>query len=138
MNRQLVSALALMCLASACGGGEPETPAAEAHTDAPAAAAPDPTMLPTPQQNAVAATSVTCDGQPYKVAFNDFSATLTYDDGTTQELPVQPPTADSEPGVTVYTDNNISFSKSGGGEKPETIRFARGRLAWQDCALTTT
>jgi len=136
MNRRLVSALALMCLASACGGGEPATPAAEAHTEAPAAATPDPTMLPTPQQNAVAATGVTCDGQPYKVAFNDFSATLTYDDGATQELPALPPTAGSEPGVTVYTDTKISFSKSGGGGTPETIRFARGRLAWQDCSTT--
>lgn len=134
MNRQLVAALALTCLASACGGGDPQKSAAEA----PAAATPDPTMLPTPQQNAVAATSVICDGQPYKVAFNDFSATLTYDDGTTQELPAQPPTADSAPGVTVYTDNNIAFSKSGGGEKAETIRFSRGRLAWQDCSTTAS
>lgn len=130
MNRLLVLGVATVWLAAACGGGEPVAPA-------PAAATPDPTMLPTPQQNAVAATSVTCDGQPYKVAFNDFGATLTYDDGATQELPLQPATADSEPGVRVYTDGNISFARSAAADSPAAIRFARGRLAWQDCAVTS-
>lgn len=132
--RTFTLSLACAAILGACGG-ETELAAPVAGETPPAAATPDPTMLPTPQQNAVAATTVTCDGQPYKVAFNDFAATLTYDDGATQELPLQPPGADSEPGVNVYTDGNISFSKAGGGEAPEVIRFARGRMAWQDCSI---
>jgi len=136
MNRLIALGIATAFLAGACGGGEPATPAPTGESP-PAAATPDPTMLPTPQQNAVAATSVTCDGQPYKVAFNDFNATLTYDDGATQELPLQPPGADSEPGAKLYTDGKISFSRSGGEGAPVLIRFARGRMAWEDCAITT-
>lgn len=135
MNRMIVLGVVTAMLA-ACGNGEATGPAPEV----PAAAAPDATMLPTPQQNAVAATGLTCDGQPYKVAFNDFSAVVTYDDGATQELPLQPAAADSEPGVKVYTDGKISFARSGGMDsadgKPETIRFARGTLTWQECTLT--
>jgi len=29
----------------------------------------------------------------------------------------------------------MSFAKSGGGDTPTVIRFARGRMAWQDCAI---
>lgn len=136
MNRTIVLGVAATLLA-ACGSGEATGPASET----PAAAAPDATMLPTPQQNAVAATGVTCDGQPYKVAFNDFNAVVTYDDGAAQELPLQPAAADSEPELMVYTDGKISFARSVGvGSdvgKPETIRFARGTLAWQDCTLAS-
>jgi len=134
MNRLSVLGLATAFLASACGG-EPAAPAPEQPAETPpAAAAPDPTMLPTPQQNSTAALSVTCGGQPYSVAFTDFAATLTYDDGTTAELPQQPATADTEPGVTVYTNGQVSFAKSGAGAS-SVIRFARARMAWEDCVI---
>jgi len=125
-------ALAALILASACGEGEPPAapePVAEA---LPPAATPDPTMLPTPQQNT--AMTVTCGGQPYGLSFGEFAATLTYDDGAKAELAMQPATADSEPGVTVFTDGKISIARS--GDTPAVIRFARARMAWEDCAVS--
>ncbi|MEZ6030996.1 MAG: hypothetical protein R3C46_14785 [Hyphomonadaceae bacterium] len=119
---------------AACGGEPaPETPAEPAPA---ASTTPDPTMLPTPQQDvSAAAMHVTCGGQPYVVAFTDAAATLTYDDGVALELPALAPTADSEPGVTVFTDGKVSIAKSGGGDTPTVIRFARARMAWEDCAI---
>ena len=63
MTRLSVLGLATAFLASACGG-EPAAPATEQPAETPpAAAAPDPTMLPTPQQNSTAALSVTFSSQ---------------------------------------------------------------------------
>ncbi|OYX48651.1 MAG: hypothetical protein B7Y90_09460 [Alphaproteobacteria bacterium 32-64-14] len=133
MNRLTVLGLATVFCAGACGG-ERAAPAPEQPDGPPAAAAPDPTMLPTPQQNAAGAFSVACGGQPYSVAFTDFAATLTYDDGATAELPQQPATADTEPGVTVYSNGQVSFAKSGEGAS-SVIRFARARMPWKDCVI---
>lgn len=134
MSRLSMLGLATAFIASACGG-EPAAPAPEQPAETPpAAAAPDPTMLPTPQQKSAAALSVTCGGQPYSVAFTDFAATLTYDDGKAAELLQQPATADSEPGVTVYSNGQVSFAKSGEGASP-AIRFARARMAWEGCVI---
>lgn len=128
-------ALAALMLASACGEGEPPATAPEPAAEAPPpAATPDPTMLPTPQQNT--AMTVTCGGQPYGLSFGEFAATLTYDDGAKAELAMQPATADSEPGVTVFTDGKVSIARSGGGDDPAVIRFARARMAWEDCAIS--
>lgn len=126
-------ALAALMLASACGESEPPAAAPEPAAETPPpAATPDPTMLPTPQQDT--AMTVTCGGQPYGLSFGEFNATLTYDDGTKVELPMQPATADTEPGVTVFSDGKISIARS--GDTPAAIRFARARMAWEDCAVT--
>lgn len=126
-------ALAALMLASACGESEPPAAAPEpAGQTPPPAATPDPTMLPTPQQDT--AMTVTCGGQPYGLSFGEFNATLTYDDGTKVELPMQPATADSEPGVTVFSDGKVSIARS--GDTPAVIRFARARMAWEDCAVS--
>jgi hypothetical protein len=129
----LAPAIAALMLAAACGENAPAAPdpAPTAETPPPAAT-PDPTMLPTPQQDT--AMTVTCGGQPYGLSFGEFAATLTYDDGTTAELAMQPPTADSEPGVTVFSDGKVSIARS--GDTPAVIRFARARAAWEDCAIS--
>lgn len=128
-----VPALAALLFASACGEGEPPATAPEPVAEAPPpAATPDPTMLPTPQQDT--AMTVTCGGQPYGLSFGEFAATLTYDDGAKAELPMQPATADSEPGITVFSDGKVSIARS--GDTPAVIRFARARMAWEDCAVS--
>lgn len=134
--RSLVMMSASLALLAACGG---ETPAAPVEptppVEPPVTAAPDPTALQTPAQADVRGMSVMCGGSQMKVAFEDTKAVVTNDDGTTTDLPVGPADATTEPGVTVYTDGKMSFAKSGGGDTPTVIRFARGRMAWQDCAI---
>ncbi len=134
--RSLVMISASLALLAACGG---ETPAAPVEPTPPVAtpetAAPDPTALQTPAQADAAGMNLMCGGSPMKVSFQDAKAVVTNDDGTTTDLPVGPADATTEPGVTVYTDGKMSFAKSGGGDTPTVIRFARGRMAWQDCAI---
>lgn len=135
--RSLVMMSASLALLAACGG---ETPAAPAEPTppvepAPVTAAPDPTALQTPAQADVAGMNLMCGGSQMKVAFDAAKAVVTNDDGTTTDLPAGPADANTEPGVTVYTDGKMSFAKSGGGDTPTVIRFARGRMAWQDCAI---
>lgn len=135
--RSLLMMSASLALLAACGG---ETPAAPSETtppvEPPAAAAPDPTRLETPAQaDASGAMNLMCGGNPIKVAFEETKAVVTNDDGTTTDLPAGPADANTEPGVTVYTDGKMSFAKSGGGDTPTVVRFARGRMAWQDCAI---
>jgi hypothetical protein len=135
--RSIVMMSASLALLAACGG---ETPAAPVEPTppvepAPVTAAPDPTALETPAQADVRGMSVMCGGSQMKVAFDATKAVVTNDDGTTIDLPAGPADANTEPGVTVYTDGKMSFAKSGGGDTPTVIRFARGRMAWQDCAI---
>lgn len=134
-----VTAVAALFLA-ACGGEsapaapvEP-TPPADA---APEAAAPDPTALPLPATgpSGAAAMNLLCGGATFRVAFVDTHAEVINDDGTTTNLPALAPDANATPGVTTYTDGKMTFAKSGGGDTPTMIRFARGRMAFQDCAI---
>ncbi len=124
-------------LLAACGGepakpAEPTAPEPVAETPA----TPDPTALPTPAlEQRVGTMNLLCGGATFRVAFLDTLATVVNDDGTNTELQKQPAGPDSEPGVDVYTDGKMSFAKSGGGDTPTVIRFARGRMAWQDCAI---
>lgn len=115
-----------VCLLAGCGGGEPAAPAAPAEP-APAAA---------PDGARTGTMTVTCGGETFRVAFLDTHATIVDADGAQiAELPVLPADPASEPGVTVYSDGLQQFSKSGGGDTPAVIRYARGRMAWQDCAV---
>lgn len=139
MTRQFATTAFAALLLAACGGNEPApvtpvepTPPAET----PAAAAPDPTALDTPAQaDRTGALSLLCGGSNMRVAFLDTHATVINDDGSNTELQKQPAGPDSEPGVDVFTDGKMSFAKSGGGDTQTVIRFARGRMAWQDCAI---
>jgi hypothetical protein len=128
---------ASLALLAACGGEAPATPVEPAPpVEPPAAVAPTPVAAETPAQaDASGAMNVMCGGSQMKIAFEDTKAVVTSDDGATTDLPIGSGDAPTEPGVTVYTNGKMSFAKSGGGDTPTVIRFARGRMAWQDCAI---
>lgn len=135
----LATAIATLLLA-ACGGEAPSAPA-ESEAAAPVeptppAVAPDPTALTTPAQagNPVAM-NLLCGGATFRVAFEEARAVVYNDDGTQTELPALAPDANTEPGVSIFTDAKMTFAKSGGGDTPTLIRFARGRMAFQDCNI---
>jgi len=139
--RIVVATLASIVLFAGCGGGEP-VPETTAETVTPAPptlpeSAPDPTVAPPEplQADRLGAMMLSCGGEQFRVAFTDTGATQINDDGSNTNLPLLPAGPDSEPGVSVYTDGRISFAKKGGGETPTEIRFARGRMAWVDCAI---
>ena len=127
-----ISALLLV----ACGGGEPAptvpAPAIEpAPVDMPAEVPPTP--MP---EGRIGTMNLMCGGESLRVAFLDTHAAIVSADGaTTIELPKLEPSATSEPGVTIYTDGKQTFAKSGGGDTATVIRYAVGRMAFQDCAI---
>ncbi len=71
----------------------------------------------------------------FRVAFEGQRAFLINDDGGDTDLPLLPQEASAAPGVATYTNGKITFARSGGGDHPIVIRFARGRMAFQDCAV---
>ncbi len=125
-----------VALLAACGGGE-TAPDAETPPPALPNSAPDLTVLPPepPEADRIGATMLSCGGEQFRVAFTDAGATQVNDDGSNTDLPLLPAGPDTEPGVSVYSDGRISFAKKGGGDTPTEIRFARGRMAWVDCAI---
>jgi hypothetical protein len=138
---RIIAATLASALLAACGGGEP-TPntTTETVTSAPTLpeSAPDPTALPppaTPQADRIGAMMLSCGGEQFRVAFTDAGATQINDDGSNTDLPLLAAGPDTEPGVSVYSDGRISFAKKGGGDTATEIRFARGRMAWVDCAI---
>ena len=139
MMRMIAATLASAALLAACGGEPatepaPETGSAQGLPET----APDPTALPPPeppQAERIGAMNLSCGGEQFRVAFVDSTATLVNDDGSNTDLPLLPAGPDTEPGVQVFTDGKISFAKKGGGDTPTTVRFTRGRMAWQDCAI---
>lgn len=129
MKRLVRTAVLAMLLATACTPKE-EAPAAET-APAPAAA---PAPAPAPDTR-VAAMTMICGNENFRVAFEETRAVVVNADGGNTELPLLPPTPDSEPGLSTYTNGMMTFAKSGGGDTPTVIRFARGRMAFQDCAI---
>lgn len=137
MRTVLISLGAALALA-ACGG-EPETPVANEPApetaEAPETAPPMPAMADT-SGGRIGTMNLMCGGESFRVAFLDTHAAIVSEDGTqTTELPMLPAGATSEPGVTVYSNGMQQFAKSGGGDTPTVIRYAKARMAWQDCAI---
>jgi hypothetical protein len=136
---RIFAAAAAALLFSACGGeSTPVEPAAAAPVEpAPEAAAPDPTALPTPaaEGGRVGAMNLLCGGATFRVAFEDARAVVVNDDGSNNELALLPAGANAAPGVSTYTDGKMTFAKSGGGDTPTVIRFARGKMAFEDCNI---
>jgi len=131
-----VAASVVLALA-ACGGGEPAAPVAPTPAAEPAPA-PEPPAMP-PDGARIGTMNLSCAGETFRVAFLDTHAAIVSADGTqTAELPVLPAGPASEPGVTIYSDGMQQFARSGGGDTPTVIRYARGRMAWQDCAIAAS
>ncbi len=140
MKRLFVTTVAAVLLLSACGAEPPAAPvepeAAAPVEPTPPVATPDPTALTTPAQAGnPAAMNLMCGGTSFRVSFEDARAVVYNDDSTTTDLALLPPDANAAPGVSTYTDGKMTFAKSGGGDTQTVIRFARGRMAFQDCAI---
>lgn len=132
--RLVIGTAMSVCLLAACGGGEPAAPVAPTPAVAPAPA-PEPPAMPA-DSGRIGTMNLSCGGETFRVAFLDTHAAIVSADGTqTTELPVLPEGPTSEPGVTVYSDGMQQFAKSGGGDMPTVIRYAKGRMAWQECAI---
>ena len=133
MRAVIGTAISALVLA-ACGGGEPvQTVPAPAVEPAPVGM---PAEAPPASDSRIGTMNLMCGGESFRVAFLDTRAAIVSADGaTTIELPKLEPSATSAPGVTTYTDGKQTFAKSGGGETPTVIRYAVGRMAFQDCAI---
>lgn len=134
---RLVIATAISALLLAACGGEPAAPAALTEPTPPVDAAPvaEPPAMP-PEGARVGTMNLSCGGETFRVAFLETHAAIVSADGTqTTELPILPAGPTSELGVTVYSDGMQQFAKSGGGDTQTVIRYAKGRMAWQDCAI---
>lgn len=140
MSRFFLATATAALLLGACGG-EARSASASSEEVAPVeptspAAAPDQTALTTPAQAGnPAAMNLLCGGAAFRVAFEETRAVVYSDDGTQTELPMLVPDANTEPGVSIFTDAKMTFAKSGGGDTPTIVRFARGRMALQDCSI---
>jgi hypothetical protein len=132
--QRLVLAASVLVLAACAPKEEPpaEAPASTAATEPAPAPAAEPAPAP---DTRIAAMNLMCGGEPFRVAFEDARAVLLNADGSNTDLAKLEPSATSEPGVTTYTNGTMTFAKSGGGDTPTVIRFARGRMAFQECAI---
>jgi hypothetical protein len=136
MARLTIAVAVSVLFAVACtpNADDPATPAAD--TTAASEPAPMPAEAATPAPDArVAAMNLMCGGESFRVAFLDTQATLVNADGSNTDLPLLAPDANAAPGVSTYTNGTMTFARSGGGDTPTVIRFARGRMAFQDCAI---
>jgi hypothetical protein len=133
---RVILGLAAAVVLAACE--KPETPAAEPvpPVSEMVASAPEgvPAASPTPDTR-TAALQLSCDGDSFRVAFEDARAVVvTVDGGSTElaRLDVQPA---APVGVATYTNGMITFTREGGQGAATVIRYAKGRMAFQDCAI---
>jgi hypothetical protein len=135
MTRLVLLAAFSSLLIAACAPKEATPSAAEPTTSAvvpvPNAAQP---VEPAPDTR-VAAMNLMCAGEGFRVAFEDARAVLVGADGSNTDLPKLPPDANSAPGVDTFTNGMMTFTKQGGQDAPTVIKYAKGRMAFQDCAI---
>jgi hypothetical protein len=116
----------------------PAAPSAEPPVTA-AQPVPAPATEPTPAtstpEQRIGTMNLSCSGDTFRVAFEDTRAVVVNADGSNTELPKLPADANTAPGVAVYTDGKMTFTKQGGGGTPTVIKYAKARMAFQDCAI---
>ena len=133
----VVAAACSALLIAACAPKEAEPSAAE-----PPAA--DPIPQPAAQaasstpDTRIAAMNLSCGGETFRVAFEDSRAVVVNADGSNTELAKLPTDANSAPGVDTFTTGMMTFTRQGGQDMPTVIKFARGRMASQDCTVAQT
>ena len=76
-----------------------------------------------------------CGDESFRVAFEDTRAVVVNPDGGNTELAKLAPNTNSAPGVDTFTNGMMTFTRQGGQDTPTVIKFARGRMAFQDCAI---
>jgi hypothetical protein len=122
-------------LIAACSPKE-ATPSAEPPVSAgqpvpqPAAEPATPTL-----DTRMAAMNLMCGGESFRVAFEDSRAVVVNADGSNIELARLPADANSAPGIDTFTNGMMTFTKQGGGDTATIIKYAKGRVAFQDCAI---
>jgi hypothetical protein len=135
MTRLVFVAAFCGLLIAACTPKE-ATPAAEPPVSAgqpvpqPAAEPATPTL-----DTRMAAMNLTCGSESFRVAFEDSRAVVVNADGGNTELARLPADANSAPGVETFTNGMMTFTRQGGSDTATVIKYARGRMAFQDCAI---
>ena len=126
--KPLITLAVCLSLLSACALGDSWEPA---NRDALTAA---PAPLPPAPDARIGTRQLTCGGQSFRVAFEASRAVVVGPDGSNTELQKVDAQPGSPPNVAIYTDGMMTFTRETAAGKPDTIRFARGRMAFQDCA----
>jgi hypothetical protein len=137
LTRIVVAAACFALLATACAPREAEPSAAEPPPATAADPIPQPAAepaAPTPDTR-IAALNLSCGGENFRVAFEDARAVVVNVDGSNTELAKLPADANSAAGVETFTNGAMTFTRQGGQDSPAVIKFARGRMAFQDCAI---
>jgi hypothetical protein len=82
-----------------------------------------------------AGTSLTCSGETFKIDFGDKAATVMLPDNTSANLPKleQPQAAGA---ATVYSNGRMTFTRLETAGLPPLVKFARGKMAFQECVAS--
>ena len=119
------------CEKSEAPAAEPARPVAETVAPAPELV---PAASPTPDTRS-AALQLSCGGESFRVAFEDARAVVVNADGGNTELARLDAQPGAPVGVATYTNGMMTFTKEGGQDTATVIRYAKGRMAFQDCAI---
>lgn len=128
-----VLGIGLALALGACGASEEPAPA-----PAPAVAPePAPTPAPAPTVSTpdtrIGALEMTCGGENFRVAFEGGRAVIVGPGGSTMDLPLLDPQPAAAANVRTYTNGVMTFSREETPEGASIVRFARGRMALQEC-----
>jgi hypothetical protein len=137
LKRVVVAAACSALLVTACAPKEAEPSAADPLPTTAADPIPQPAAEPAPStpDTRIATMNLACGGETFRVAFEDTRAVIVNADGSNTELAKLPADANSAPGVDTFTNGAMTFTRQGGQDTPAVIKFARGRMAFQDCAI---
>lgn len=132
--------VACLVLLAACGGKAPleaKQPSPDEIGPKPTATPPDANALPQPPGVRQAALNFQCGGDSIRVAFVDEAhATLINDDGSNTDLPKLPADANSTTGVDVFSSGKVTITHHVANDGSQVVKFARGKMALQDCSPT--
>ncbi len=81
-------------------------------------------------------TEMSCGGETFKVDFGDKAAKIRSSDKSNASLPLlEPPSAAGA--ARVYTNGAMTFTRLDPAGAAPVIKFARGRMAFADCQITS-